>query len=204
MRRTCKICDESLPLDAFYFSKRKSGSIEYRTECKVCFKAKMKQHRATEENYLTRKAYYKKNIERHRKINGEAKKRWREENGFAFRVITRMRRRVDSALYYGYKNLNKNIETIGCTPLFLRDYMEEQFKPGMTWDNRGEWHIDHVIPISAFDLSDPVQQAKCFHYTNLQPLWGIDNIRKGAKTGKFAQKNSLYTVTKASPSYKPV
>ena len=52
----------------------------------------------------------------------------------------------------------------------------------MTWENHTPtgWHVDHIIPCAAFDLSKPEEQRKCFHYTNLQPLWAIDNIRKGA------------------------
>jgi len=51
----------------------------------------------------------------------------------------------------------------------------------MTWDNYGEWHIDHETPCAAFDLTDPVQQSNCFHYSNLQPLWAEENRRKGAR-----------------------
>ena len=51
----------------------------------------------------------------------------------------------------------------------------------MTWDNYGEWHIDHIKPCCGFDLTDFEQQKKCFHYTNLQPLWAKDNITKNGK-----------------------
>ena len=51
----------------------------------------------------------------------------------------------------------------------------------MNWENYGVWHIDHIIPCARFDLSDPGQQKICFHYTNLQPMWGEDNLKKGAR-----------------------
>ena len=51
----------------------------------------------------------------------------------------------------------------------------------MSWDNQGEWHIDHIIPCASFDLTNEEEQEKCFHYTNLQPLWAIDNMVKGCK-----------------------
>lgn len=54
----------------------------------------------------------------------------------------------------------------------------------MSWENYGEWHIDHIKPCSSFDLSDPKQQKECFNYTNLQPLWAIDNLKKSYKYEK--------------------
>jgi hypothetical protein len=71
---------------------------------------------------------------------------------------------------------------LGCTLEFLKGYLEAQFVEGMTWDNYGEWHIDHIIPCADFDLSNPVAQETCFHYSNLQPLWAEDNLKKGNKT----------------------
>lgn len=81
------------------------------------------------------------------------------------------------------------VELTGCSTHFLKEHLEKQFKPGMSWDNYGMvdgntmngWHIDHILPCKSFDLSDPEQARKCFHYTNLQPMWGPDNIRKGCK-----------------------
>ncbi len=63
---------------------------------------------------------------------------------------------------------------------FLWEYLEKQFKTRMTRDNYGKWHMDHKIPCASFDLSDPEQQRRCFHYTNLQPLWARENCRKKA------------------------
>jgi len=73
------------------------------------------------------------------------------------------------------------LDMIGCSGVELKSYLESKFKEGMTWDNYGEWHVDHIRPCASFDLSDAEQQKKCFHYTNLQPLWKEDNLRKGNK-----------------------
>jgi hypothetical protein len=72
---------------------------------------------------------------------------------------------------------------LGCSFEFFKGYLEAQFKVGMTWDNHGVngWHIDHIYPCSAFDLSKPEEQMKCFHYSNMQPLWANENILKGDK-----------------------
>ena len=78
---------------------------------------------------------------------------------------------------------SKSLELLGSTIQEAREHLEKQFKEGMTWDNHGHkgWHIDHIIPCASFDLTDPEQQKKCFHYTNLQPLWAKENISKGSK-----------------------
>jgi hypothetical protein len=61
----------------------------------------------------------------------------------------------------------------------------------MTWNNHGKWHIDHIIPCCAFDLADPEQRKRCFHYTNLQPLWAQQNFRKDWRNAKEAGLQSL-------------
>ena len=70
---------------------------------------------------------------------------------------------------------------LGCEIDYLMYHLQERFKPGMSWDNYGDWHIDHIKPCAKFNLSDPRQQLKCFNYKNLQPLWAEDNLSKGAK-----------------------
>lgn len=75
------------------------------------------------------------------------------------------------------------LSSLGCTILEVKRYLKKQFKNGMTWENwsRTGWHIDHIIPLSAFDLTDKKQLHKALHYTNLQPLWAKDNWKKGFK-----------------------
>ena len=75
------------------------------------------------------------------------------------------------------------MELIGCSVSKLMKHLEGKFQDGMTWETRGVhgWHVDHIIPCKVFDLTDPEQQKQCFHYTNLQPLWAEDNLKKGDK-----------------------
>ena len=87
-----------------------------------------------------------------------------------------------------FKNSNgskahKTMELLGCNIQEAKEHLEKQFKDGMSWENYGYngWHIDHIMPCASFDLTDPEQQKKCFHYTNLQPLWASENMSKGAK-----------------------
>jgi len=72
------------------------------------------------------------------------------------------------------------VRALGCTVDECRAHIEARFLPGMTWQNWGlhGWHIDHVVPISRFNLTDPAQMAAACHYTNLQPLWAADNRKK--------------------------
>jgi hypothetical protein len=72
-------------------------------------------------------------------------------------------------------------EYLGCNKKTLYNHLEKQFKDGMTWEKQGEWHIDHIRPCASFNLELEDERMKCFHYTNLQPLWAIDNITKNAK-----------------------
>ena len=73
-------------------------------------------------------------------------------------------------------------EYIGCTTDDLRSHIEQQFQIGMTWDNYGEWHIDHIVPVMAIHNGQPPDIsviAERLHYTNTQPLWARDNLSKG-------------------------
>ena len=67
---------------------------------------------------------------------------------------------------------------IGCSIEKLKKHFEKQFKSDMSWFNYGKWHIDHIKPCCKFDLRKISEQKKCFHYTNLQPLWAKENFRK--------------------------
>jgi hypothetical protein len=77
---------------------------------------------------------------------------------------------------YITKKTQTTFEIIGCTPQELKEHLEKQFVDGMGWENRCEWHIDHIIPLSSAKTEEELYQL-C-HYTNLQPLWAIDNLKK--------------------------
>jgi hypothetical protein len=72
----------------------------------------------------------------------------------------------------------RTLDLLGCSMPMLRRHLESMFKDGMTWQNHGQWHIDHIRPIASFDLSSHRAQCEAFHYTNLQPLWAIENRTK--------------------------
>lgn len=79
----------------------------------------------------------------------------------------------------GYSKRSKTTDLLGCDFKQLKSHLESKFTNGMNWDNYGKWHIDHIIPIASAKTEDEIVALN--HYTNLQPLWAEDNIRKGAK-----------------------
>ena len=100
----------------------------------------------------------------------------------AFKLVYTLRSRLYSALKSkNAKKSTRTLDLIGCSTTFLMGYLEAKFTEGMTWQNHGEWHIDHITPCAKFNLLDEEEQKKCFHYTNLQPLWAKDNLIKGSK-----------------------
>jgi hypothetical protein len=78
----------------------------------------------------------------------------------------------------GKRKAKKTEEYLGCTVAECRAHLESLFLSGMSWDNHGEWHIDHIRPCASFDFNDQEQIKECMHYTNLQPLWAKDNLSK--------------------------
>ena len=119
---------------------------------------------------------------RNNKVRKYTMDKYNSDPDFKLRMTLRAR------LYGALRSQNARkessiVDIIGCTIQELRCYLSDMFTDGMTWENYGikGWHVDHIKPCASYDLTDPNQQRECFHYTNLQPLWAKDNIRKGAK-----------------------
>lgn len=100
-----------------------------------------------------------------------------------WRMKKLIRNRLNCALrHQSAKKQTVFKEYIGCTRSELKSHIEKQFKKGMTWSNQGRvWHLDHIRPISSFDLEKESEQLKVNHYTNLQPLLCADNLSKSDK-----------------------
>lgn len=140
-----------------------------------------KEYSARPEIVVRRKKYAKLYRETHREqIAQHALERRRRDPGY--RLVCYLRKRLREALrrFQQTKKVSA-IRNLGCTIPELIEYLTGKFTPGMSWDNYGMWHIDHTKPFAAFDLSDPAQQAAAVHYTNLRPLWGEENLRKGPR-----------------------
>lgn len=100
----------------------------------------------------------------------------------AYCIEKRLRASLTQALRFsGARKGESVLKLVGISISALRQYLEGLFLPGMTWENRSLWHIDHKRPCASFNLTDPEQQKACFHFTNLQPLWSKDNMSKGSR-----------------------
>lgn len=122
--------------------------------------------------------------------------RERRHNDPQYKVAHNLRKRLSMSLKSKktYKS-NKTLVYIGCSKEQLKIHIEGLFNNGMSWDNYGKWHIDHIKPISLFDLSKEEEIYKAMHYTNLQPLWAIDNIKKNNSYTHTSLTKSLQSVT---------
>jgi transposase len=122
-------------------------------------------------------AWIAKNPERYRAMVRRARKKLQDDP--KYRALHNLRTRLRQLVSRGRAVSVKQNSLIGCAPSFLVTYLTVRFKPGMTWENYGSaWHIDHVAPCASFDLSKKREVRKCFHFTNLQPLWAQENADK--------------------------
>jgi hypothetical protein len=168
--------------DRRYCSKNKERRAErnklYRQENSesISEKDKLRYQKNKVAKAARAKAYYQENKEVLRKHRTKYM-RERRQNDPVFRLISNKRRHMH-ALLKGNSKSASTLEVLGCSVEYYVAHLEAQFTEGMHMGNYGEWHQDHIIPASVFDQTDPEQFAQCWHYSNFQPLWAEDNIRK--------------------------
>jgi hypothetical protein len=141
----------------------------------------MKKYKKSEKGKGTIRKYNKHTKE---KIN--ERRKIKLKNNPSFRLANNLRCRLGSSLrrQNAPKN-NRTMDYTNCTVKFLYEYLEYQFTDGMNWKNMGTrengsagWDIDHRRPCASFDLNNEEEKYMCFHWTNLQPMWHEDNLRK--------------------------
>jgi hypothetical protein len=198
--KLCSKCNEEFALTIEFFDKHPKTKSGFGSYCKSCQKQYRRQYYQDNKKESLKKdrENYQKNIEQRRQTNREWYKknqkkvqagqtilrRNKRRNNLQYRLACNLRNRLNKAL----KNLTKSESTkklLGCTMEELKIHLQNQFSTGMSWDNYGQWHIDHIRPCASFDLSDSEQVNQCFHYSNLQPLWAKDNWSKGSKLISF-------------------
>lgn len=194
--KRCSRCKEHKTLDSFHNAKNKLFNKS--SFCKCCKKRRQKVLRKKNKLKISehQKKYKKDNKDKIRKYNQEYSKnnkdkinnrrkknrKQRRKSDPKFVITQRLRCRLRCALA-GESKSAPTLSLLGCSVEYLVKYLENQFTDGMSWDNYGlyGWHIDHIKPCASFDLTKEKEQRKCFHYSNLQPLWAKDNLSKGDK-----------------------
>jgi len=174
MLKICKKCKIEKEIDDFHLhGQSKDG---HRNVCKMCRKVESK-------------VYYDENRKRYNIMSSK----WNKNNPLRRKEIVKKHKQtpeikfkegVRHRIYMYMKTMkmrkkNKTFDIVGLTPEDLRNYIEKQFEDGMSWENYGVWHVDHILPISLGKTEDEIY--KLCHYTNLQPLWGVNNLKKGTK-----------------------
>lgn len=134
--------------------------------------------------------YYKNNKDKVKinntiyRDNNKEKRNSRDRERHNNNLHIRLRQNLKTRINDNMKNRTKSDNTlslIGCSIDKLKQYLENKFKKGMSWENYGDWHIDHIKPCAKFNLKLPEEQIKCFNYINLQPLWASENCSKQDK-----------------------
>jgi hypothetical protein len=140
-------------------------------------------HRKERLEYM--KQYYQINKEKMKlesSASNEHQRKYQKKRrkNINYRLLDGLRNRIYYAIKKNYKSI-RTLKLLGCSIETLKRHLELKFKQGMSFSNYGKWHIDHIRPCASFDLSKPKEQHKCFHYTNLQPLWAKENLEKHDK-----------------------
>jgi len=187
-----KRCTKCFKIKLFnFFVPQKAGYMGVKAQCKECDTKYDKQFQSknntraerdkTDKAKQYRKKYVAENLDWWRKYEREYRYNRRREDMF-FKIKGNLSGRLSDLI--NKRNLSTNtLELIGCDRETFLSYIEKQFTEGMTWENYGlkGWHVDHILPLSLFDLTVEDEVRKACHYTNLQPLWWQDNLEKGNK-----------------------
>lgn len=174
-----KICKKCLiEKNLIEFNKDKTKSDGLYSSCKVCRNKVTTVYYENNKEQIGQKTreYYQLNKEKCRKSRRIYQNRKCKED-INFKLVRRLRSRLYYALKAkSWKKTTKFSQYIGCSLDELKKYLQSKFQPGMTWENYGKWHIDHIIPLSSVDTQEKLY-VLC-HYANLQPLWASDNLSK--------------------------
>lgn len=193
MIKKCSLCLIEKDLTNFYLDRR--GKLGRYARCKPCFNLSKKpwlesnkdkirvknrnyarRHvKSEEQNQLTmRKASTRNSARRKIDPNYAARRRFTS-------LIASLMRRTRSSYIEPY---------LGCSINDFRAYIASKFTVGMNWTNYGRtgWHVDHIIPLSSFDLTDENDIKRALHYTNTQPLWAVENKSKGSRNKPYLRK----------------
>jgi hypothetical protein len=182
----CANCNNVLSNHEFHKSSYSKDG--YKSICKSCTSVRSKEHRQLNLEHHRNKSniWYANNKEKVRKRIKLTRKTISEKEYIRYSTDTlfRLRKNLRSLIGHsfrnnGYSKKSKTHEMLGCSYEDFKLHIEAQFVSGMSWENRSEWHLDHIIPVSSAINEDDLIRLN--HYTNFQPLWAVDNLKKSNK-----------------------
>lgn len=175
MNHVCSKCNESKNVD--YFNKNKRNKNGISDWCKSCNR---NYREANQHKIKKQQANYRKENRQYYKDYGREYHKRKLATDPKYKLAHCLRVRVSDALFSKRWNKSNTLKNyLGCSLDQLIEHLENLFVPGMTWENHGDWHIDHIMPLSS--AKSPQNLYDLCHYKNLQPLWKIDNISKGSR-----------------------
>ena len=191
----CKLCVNTYNKEYYLTNKEKikNDCKMYKSKNLIEIKEKDKNYTANNKDKISqyKKTYYKNNINKYKEYdiknrdrkNAQALKRTlhKLKTDPIYRLQFNIRSRIKAAFRLKKATkCKKSEELLGCSIKIAKEHLESKFLPTMSWENYGKyWHIDHIVPCNSFDLSNEEEQKKCFHYTNLQPLFAVTQIING-------------------------
>lgn len=188
----CKICVAAKSKESAFWKqdKHRAKQLEYKAANREIIREKDKAYEQKNAEAISnrRKKYRQENRE---KVSEQRRRKYlkNKDKEYAYHynklktdenyyLKTILRARVNNFLRGNGIKAGSAVNDLGCTISEFKAHLESKFTEGMSWENRGQWHIDHIIPLCKFDLTNRNQFLKACHYTNMQPLWAIDNLRK--------------------------
>jgi len=185
--KKCSKCKIEKPFSEF--SKCKKSKDGLQGYCKICDNSVRQKNyyiNHEEEKDIRKNRYIKNKTKYNKQSVKYQKQKYKTNPGFNIRM--RLSNRIRESLKsVNTTKRNKTIDYLGISIFEFKNHLEKQFyinsKTGemMSWNNMGKWHIDHIIPCFSYDLTNVNAQKKCFHYTNLRPMWAEENLKKGSK-----------------------
>lgn len=169
--------------------KERDYSARYHTSNRDRILEEMRQrnrryYAANRERLIERAGEYRKaNQARRNRYQSEWQKRRKatDPQFAALSIMRKMVTRTCERIKANRREIGRTVEALGYRTEEFRQHIEAQFRPGMSWANHGEWHVDHIRPLASFDLTDAEQRRAANALPNLQPLWAQENMRKGAR-----------------------
>jgi hypothetical protein len=185
--KTCNKCQQVKSIDDFPTDKYTKGGVRY--ECRMCHNAYAREYKRKKKSCIPTHAIPSVSLdavpigtgkwdkEKERVyMNNYMKHRYK--TNVNYNVKSRLAARIRQCMYNSDFTKHRTMEHVGCTVDFFRKWIESLFTNGMSWNNMGKWHFDHIRPCDSYDFNNLAHVSECFNWSNIRPLMGCENIRK--------------------------